>query len=333
MKTAILGTGSWGTALGQVLTDNGHAVMMYGVDDGEITDINIRHRNAKYFGDSVLLPDSLCATHDMAEAVCGADAVVLAVPTRFIDDVLKDLAPLIGKNTIIINASKGFDLKANRRISETIRDILGEQLKRPVVSIIGPSHAEEVILRQLTSICSVSLDADTARSVQEAFSNSYLRLYVNTDEVGSEYGVAIKNIIAIASGILVGQGYGDNAKAALVTRGLAEMIRYGCAKGGKPETYTGLTGVGDLVVTCFSIHSRNYQAGLEIGRLDSAAEFLAHNTKTVEGIYSCRAVYEDLKNYDFEMPIVSALYRVLYEGEKPSEAIRSLMGRPLKHEI
>ena len=159
-----------------------------------------------------------------------------------------------------------------------------------------------------------------------------MRLYSNTDEVGAEYGAAVKNVIAIASGILVGQGYGDNAKAALVDRGLLEMARYGVSKGGKPETYYGLTGLGDLVVTCFSIHSRNYRAGLAIGQANDAAEFLKNNKTTVEGINSCKVIYEDLKNCDFEMPLVESLYRVLYENALPSEEIKTLMLRPLKQE-
>lgn len=332
MNIAILGTGSWGTALGQVLCDNGHCVTMYGIDDLEIADINHNHKNKKYFGDNVVLPVSLHATKNIEVAVRDADMVVISVPTRFIREVLEKMRDYFPRNAIVVNASKGFDFETKKRITDTIREVMGDLLTNNVVSVIGPSHAEEVILRQLTSVCAVSLDEMTARTVQQVFSNSYLRLYVNTDEIGAEYGVAIKNIIAIASGILVGRGYGDNAKAALVTRGLSEMIRYGCANGGRFETYVGLTGLGDLVVTCFSEHSRNYQAGLKIGTCDSANDFLRNNTATVEGIYSCKAVYEDLKNYDFEMPIVEALYRVLYEGEIPSKAIKELMERPLKSE-
>ncbi len=332
MKVAILGTGSWGTALGQVLVDNGHYVVMYGIDDSEIFDINYNRKNSKYFGDEAILPAVLKATKNPAVAISDADMVVICVPTRFVRGVLENVKEHIKSSAIVVNASKGFDYDTNSRMTETIRDVLGDSIKNAVVSVIGPSHAEEVVARKLTSICAVSTDENVAKTVQTAFSNSYMRLYVNIDEIGAEYGVALKNVIAIASGILVGRGYGDNAKAALVTRGLSEMIRYGCAKGGRLETYVGLAGLGDLVVTCFSPFSRNYQAGLEIGKMDSAKEFLAKNTKTVEGIYSCKAVYEDLENYDFEMPIVSALYRVLYEGAVPSSEIKELMERPLKAE-
>ena len=330
MKICVLGTGSWGTALAQVLADNGNSVVMYGVDNGEINDIN-NGKNTKYF-EGVSLPDTVSATGDIEAALDGAEMVLIAVPTRFVADVLESAKPYLSRGVRVVNVSKGFDPNTNNRMTDTVRRVLGNTLDTPVVSVIGPSHAEEVIRRELTSICAVSTDEDAARFVQETLSNSYLRLYVNTDEVGAEYSSAMKNVIAIASGILVGLGYGDNAKAALVTRGLAEMMRYACAKGARPETMTGLTGVGDLVVTCFSVHSRNYQAGYKIGLDNSVEEFYKNNTKTVEGIYSCKVVYEDLANYDFEMPIITELYKILFEGKKPSVALSDLMGRPLKIE-
>ncbi|MBO7293768.1 MAG: NAD(P)H-dependent glycerol-3-phosphate dehydrogenase, partial [Clostridia bacterium] len=202
---------------------------------------------------------------------------------------------------------------------------------RGIVSLVGPSHAEEVVLRMLTSLAAVSDDVALAAEVQAAFSNDYLRDYVTDDVVGAEYGVAIKNVIALASGMLEGRGFGDNAKAALITRGLAETVRYGALKGGRRETFFGLTGVGDLIVTCFSPHSRNYQAGLLVGRADSA-EALAGHTMTVEGIDSCREVAEDARRAGVEMPIVHAVFSVLFEGVAPSEAIRTLMRRPLREE-
>lgn len=331
MKVTVYGTGSWGTALAQVLLDNGHDVWLYGVDKEEIRDINENHRNSRYFGE-LSIADGLKATDDIRLATEGAGAVVIAVPTKFIRSALSKGSPYIEENALIINAAKGFDWEKNCRITDTMRDVLQDRPHRTVASIIGPSHAEEVIQRMLTCVCAVSLDLDVANEVRTLFSNNYMRLYSNTDEVGAEYGAAVKNVIAIASGILVGQGYGDNAKAALVDRGLLEMTRYGVSKGGKPETYHGLTGLGDLVVTCFSIHSRNYRAGLAIGQANDAATFLAENKTTVEGINSCKVIYEDLKNCDFEMPLVESLYRVLYEGALPSEEIKALMLRPLKTE-
>ncbi len=330
MKTTILGTGSWGTALAQILADNGNTVTMYGIDTAEINDINA-HENRKYF-ENIRLPDAIVATDDIEAALKDSELVVIAVPTKFVAQVLTQALPYLGSETILVNASKGFDPNTNNRMTDTIRRVAGSRVASPIVSVIGPSHAEEVIQRRITSICAVSVDPGAAERVQRIFSNNYIRLYVNTDEIGAEYCAAIKNIIAIASGILVGKGYGDNAKAALVTRGLAEMMRYIKAKGGRPETLVGLTGVGDLVVTCFSIHSRNYSAGLEIGRADSVEDFFKHNTKTVEGIYSCKVIYEDLCNYDFEMPIITELYNVLYLGKRPSQALSDIINRPLKSE-
>lgn len=330
MKIAILGTGSWGSAIAQVLADNSNEVIMYGIEKSEIDDINAGY-NKKYFGDLVLAK-GISATSDLSFALDGAKLLVIAVPTKFVSSVLESARPYIDKDMLVVNVSKGFDPNTNNRMSDTVRRVIGDIVTTPVVSVIGPSHAEEVILRRLTSLCAVSVDASAARRVQEIFSNNYIRLYVNTDEIGAEYGSAMKNVIALASGMLVGQGFGDNAKAALVTRGLAEMTRYTLAKGGDAKTLMGLTGVGDLVVTCFSEHSRNYQAGLYIGKENGTKEFFEKNQKTVEGIYSCKVVYEDLANYDFEMPITSELYKILYENKRPSDALGDIMSRPLKDE-
>ncbi len=332
MNITILGTGSWGTALGQVLCDNGHTVKMYGVDKAQTEDINLRHKNTAFFSDDIILPKTLSAYMNIEEAAEGMDALVCAVPSKFIPDAVGKIAPYVKEDTIVINASKGFDTATYSRLSVLVSRSLGKQ--NPVVSIIGPSHAEEVIERKITSVCAVNKNIDAAKEVQKLFSNSYMRLYANSDELGCEYGAAIKNVIAIASGICAGQGWGDNAKAALVTRGLVEMIRYGTAKGGRFETFVGLTGIGDLVVTCFSVHSRNYNAGLTIGKDDGVERFYSQNKATVEGIDSCRAVYEDVhKNHpELSMPLVDALYSVLFEGAVPSQGIAALMNRPLKIE-
>ena len=332
MKVAILGTGSWGTALAQVLCDNGHEVIMYGIERDQIDDININHKNTAFFSDHIILPADLRATDDIACAARDMDAFVCAVPSKFISDAVGKIAPYVKDDTIVINASKGFDSQTYSRLSI----LVSRSLKRdnPVVSIIGPSHAEEVVERKITSVCAVNKSEAAAKKVQEMFSCDYMRLYVNTDELGCEYGAAMKNVIAIASGICAGQGWGDNAKAALVTRGLVEMIRYGTAKGGRAQTFVGLTGMGDLVVTCFSIHSRNYKAGLAIGTDDGVEDFYKNNRSTVEGIDSCRAIYEDVhKNHpDISIPLVDTLYGVLFCGVKPSDGISALMRRPLKTE-
>jgi len=335
MKVAILGTGSWATGLATVLDDNGVDIMMYGVDDREIEDINLRHCNYKYFR-HVRLSQGLKATKDLAATIDGADYILITIPTQFVRDTLELIKPLLTKKVTFINASKGFDMNTNMRISDTIRSVftVGEDIN-PVVSLIGPSHAEEVVIRMLTAVCAVSVDEETARKVQKIFSNDYLRVYTSTDEIGAELGAAYKNVIAVASGILAGLGYGDNARAALITRGLAEIIRYGSLKGGKMETFFGLTGVGDLIVTCSSVHSRNFQAGQDIGKANNASDFMVGNTKTVEGVRTCKVIAEEMKadHPEVELPIVNAVYDVLYNNVKPSEKILELMNRELKPEM
>ncbi len=330
MKIGVLGSGSWGTALSQVLCDNRHEVLIYGRNENEIKDINENARNSAYFGDHPL-SEGLVATSELSRLSSYSDAYLLAVPSGAIASVLSSLTPYIKPHTVIINAAKGFDLASGRRLSEFIRDTLAGVSYRGVVTLVGPSHAEEVVRRMLTSVAAVSLDPLLAEEVQQLFSNSYMRVYAATDEKGAEYGAAVKNVIALASGMLEGQGYGDNAKAALITRGLAEIVRYGTGKGAEKRTFFGLTGVGDLIVTCFSKHSRNYRAGLMIGKADSA-EVLRNNKETVEGIQSARAVYLDASAMGIEMPIVTGVYRVLFEGATPSSEIERLMNRPLRAE-
>lgn len=331
MKTVVIGSGSWGTGLAQVLCDNHKDVIIYGNDENEIKDIEEHHRNAKYFDDVELHPD-LQATTDI-NVVKGSDVVVLVIPTIAVEGVCKQIDSLLDKKTIIVNASKGFHPETFDRMSNVIRKNISEEHLSSVVSLIGPSHAEEVIIRMLTTICAVSLKEEDAKLIQELFSNDYMRIYTGTDEIGSEIGVAVKNAIAVASGTLYGLGYGDNTRAALITRGLMEMTRYGVALGGKQETFMGLTGIGDLIVTCTSKHSRNFQAGYDIGKHNSAKYFWDNNTKTVEGVRTAKAVYENAKRLGIEMPIVNEIYQVLYEGKNPKDSAKVLMLRDLKSEI
>lgn len=330
MKIGVIGSGSWGTALAQVLADNGHDVLLYGVNESEINDINQNHKNSCYFGDAEIA-EVLHATLDVRDLADYTDAFLLAVPTKFFADAIEKIKPFLAQKTLIINVAKGFSWDTDERLSVYIRKKLEGCRYGGVVSLVGPSHAEEVILRKLTALCAVSCDQAAAETVQTLFSNRYIRVYTLNDEAGAEYGVAMKNVIAIASGILEGLGYGDNAKAALITRGLREMVSYGVSKGGCAETFIGLTGIGDLIVTCFSPHSRNYRAGLAIGRQNSA-DALSESRETVEGVHSCLTIYRDAKALALEMPIVSAIYAVLYEKKEPSEALSAIMNRPLKKE-
>jgi len=332
MKITVLGSGSWGTALAQVLADNNHEVVVYGNNVGQVDDIN--HGYNKQFFDDLKINDKIKATTNLEEALDNTDVILSVVPTKVTKIVLKEVLPYLkeDKKVYIVNASKGFDPETNERMSDTIRHTIPEKYRHEVCSIIGPSHAEEVILRYYTAICSVSLDNEVAIFIQQLFSNEYFRLYTLNDEVGAEYGVAYKNVLALCSGIITGIGLGDNTRAALLTRGLHEMINYGLSKGGKLETYLGLTGIGDLIVTATSVHSRNYQAGLKIGTNLSAKDVINDEASTVEGIRTCSVIYNDSNAMGVELPIVNECYQVLFNEENPVLAIKKLMSRELKAE-
>jgi glycerol-3-phosphate dehydrogenase (NAD(P)+) len=328
----IIGTGSWGTALGQVLVDNSHDVLLYGKDKDQVDQINQSHQNTKYFNESIIFPETLKATYVLQDAIDFADLILIAVPSQAVSGVLHLIKPLLSKKVIFINATKGFDPISKKRFSEVIKDIIPKKYLKGVVSLVGPSHAEEVILRQLTLVASASKQLPIAKLVADLFANPYFRVYVQRDEIGAEVGGALKNVIAIASGVITGLQLGDNARAALVTRGLTELMRLGQALGGKLKTLTGLTGLGDLIVTCYSEHSRNYQAGILIGKANSAETFLKENKKTVEGVPFAKIAYELMLKHKLHLPLIEAVYMVLYENKKPSDMVKSLMSRPLKVE-
>ncbi|MFR7638945.1 MULTISPECIES: NAD(P)H-dependent glycerol-3-phosphate dehydrogenase [Allobaculum] len=331
MKTVVIGSGSWGTALAQVLCDNHQPVELIGVDDAEIQDINQNHKNSKYFRDVDLNP-ALHATKDW-NVLNDADVVLFAVPTAAIESVASKAAEHVTKPVIAVNVSKGFNPGSDERMSQVIRRVMPADRLSSVVSLIGPSHAEEVIERQLTSIDAVSLKEDDAKAVQLLFSNQYLRIYTGDDEIGSELGAAVKNVMAIASGIIAGLGYKDNTRAALITRGLQEMIRFGTRFGGRPETFVGLTGIGDLIVTCSSINSRNFQAGLQIGKENDVTHFLQTNKKTTEGIRTAKVVHDIAAETGIDMPICEEVYQILFEGKEPKNCACDLMLRDLKKEF
>lgn len=332
MNITVFGSGTWGTALAQVLADNGHKVLIYGIEIDQVKDINTNHKNSFYFGNEVILNSNIKATTFLNEALAFSKVYVLSVPTSAFRSLLNEINTKLNKKVIFINTAKGFDTLNEMRLSDVIRTLIKPENVEAIVSLIGPSHAEEVVVRLLTTITATSLDLKAAKKVQKLFSNDYFRVYTQTDEIGAELGVAYKNAIAIASGVLAGLGYGDNARAALITRGLAEMVRFSTFFGGHQETFLGLTGLGDLFVTCNSVHSRNFQAGLEIGKANSASDFLKTNKKTVEGIRTTKIIYEVAREHNIEVPIIDAIYRVLYLDEKPDTLIEQLMRRELKSE-
>jgi glycerol-3-phosphate dehydrogenase (NAD(P)+) len=332
MKAGVVGAGAWGTALSQVLADNGHQVELFARDPRAVEEINKEHTNKKYYGSEVKISEDVFATADLAACLKGADMAVIAVPVKAYRPVLEEMAGFLSHKTLVVSTAKGFDPTNGKRLSETVRELIPEAQRLPVVSLLGPSYAEEVIKRLLTCLTATSVDLSTAKRAQEIFSNGYFRVYTNTDEIGAEYSAAVKNVVALAAGMLLGLGYGDNARAALVTRGLAEISRLGIKMGGRVETFLGLCGVGDLNLTCSSTLSRNFQAGVAIGKADGAVEFMKNNTMTVEGLKTTQVVKSLACQAGVEMPIAQAVWEVLYGAKKPSDVVSGLMTRQLKRE-
>ena len=328
-KVAVIGAGSWGTALAQVLVDNGNAVVAYDVEESVIKDINENHRNSKFFSD-VILPENLKATVDLAVALSGVHFALLAVPTKVMRSALDSMKEFLLPSTVVINASKGIEPGTHKRVSEVVAEVLGEEVA--FVALSGPSHAEEVVIREITSVTCAGDDLEILFDVQQLFSNDYFRVYRTTDLIGVEVGGSIKNVMALGSGILAGLGYGDNARALLITRSLIEIKRLGVALGAKSETFDGLSGLGDLIVTTMSRHSRNFQAGYKIGSGSDLGEALDSMTMVVEGVRSCQATYELAKKLEIEMPFVDAIYDVVFNRNDPRKVTAKMMQRPLMAE-
>jgi glycerol-3-phosphate dehydrogenase (NAD(P)+) len=331
-KIAVIGAGSWGTALSLVLADNGHEVRLWGNNPEHIAEINETHQNQRYLP-GIDLPASIQAYASLEEALSGVRYVLLVVPTKAIREVCGKIRDVIKEPVTFIHASKGIEPDTSKRISEMIEEEIPAQLVQEIVVLSGPSHAEEVGLRHPTTITSASKNMEAAEEVQDLFMNSYFRVYTNPDIIGVELGGALKNIIALAAGITDGLGYGDNAKAALMTRGLAEIARLGRKMGANPLTFAGLTGMGDLIVTCTSVHSRNWRAGNLLGKGHSLDEVLENMGMVVEGVRTTKAAYQLANTMDVEMPITSALHHVLFDGKDVKEAVDALMGRVRKHEM
>ena len=323
-RIAVVGPGSWGTALSQVLNDNGHEVRIWGNIAEQIDEINNQHTNKRYFKD-VVLSEEIKAYHDLKDALENVDAVLFVVPTKVTRLVAKQVAQ-------IMHASKGLEPNSHQRISTILEEEIPADLRSEIVVVSGPSHAEETIVRDITLITAASKDLETAKYVQELFSNHYFRLYTNTDVVGVETAGALKNIIAVGAGALHGLGYGDNAKAAIITRGLAEITRLGVKLGASPLTYSGLSGVGDLIVTGTSVHSRNWRAGDALGRGEKLADIEANMGMVIEGISTTKAAYELAQELGVYMPITQAIYKVIYDGHDIKDAIHDMMSNEFKAE-
>lgn len=332
-KVAVLGAGSWGTALSMVLDENGHDVRLWGNDPKQIKEINERHTNEHYLP-GAKLSEAIVAYTDLKAAINEADALLFVLPTKAIRVVAKEVATLLDGQTKphLIHASKGLEQDTHKRISVIIQEEIPAEKYDSLVVLSGPSHAEEVAKKDITTITAASESEEDAGYVQKLFMNPYFRVYRNTDVIGVELGAALKNIIAVGAGALHGLGYGDNAKAALMTRGLAEISRLGTAFGADPMTFFGLSGVGDLIVTGTSRHSRNWRAGDLIGKGHDLDEVLNNMGMVVEGVATTKAAYELAQEKGIEMPITEAIYKVLYEKVDVKKAIEELMLREGKAE-
>lgn len=330
-RIAILGAGSWGTALAFHLAGKGSSPVLWSHRHDQVNEISAARKNQAYLPD-VTLPHNVGITGDIEKALKESPVVISAVPSHAFRDVITKAMPFINEGSILINAAKGIDENTLQRMSEIYCGIPGSQ-KAKYVILSGPSHAEEVSLGMPTAVVVASDDGGSAVKAQDVLMSGDFRVYTNDDVTGVELGGALKNIIALGTGISDGLGFGDNTKAALMTRGLAEITRLGVALKANPMTFAGLAGLGDLIVTCTSMHSRNRRAGIEIGRGKSPKEALASIQMVVEGFRTTRAAYRLSLEKGVDMPITRQIYGVLYQGESAMEAVVALMGRGKRNEI
>ncbi len=330
-KLTVLGAGSWGMTLGLVLHGNGHDVTMWEFDPEQIRAVLSDHENKKYLP-GIPIPDSIPFTDNIGDALTGARAVVIAVPSHIVREVTTRARAVIPPELLVVNVAKGIENGTLMRMSQVLSESLERKDAERIVSLVGPSHAEEVSRRLPTTIVSGALNEEDAIEARDLFMTDYLRVYTNTDLAGVELGGSLKNVIAIAAGICDGLGYGDNTKGALLTRGLAEITRLGVVMGGRPETFAGLSGMGDLITTCISRHSRNRHVGEEIAAGKSLDDVLGAMVMVAEGVRTTRSAHELALKYEVELPITEQMNLVLFEGKHPDEAIRDLMIRKPKRE-
>lgn len=325
---SIIGAGSWGTSLSVLLSNNGHQVRVWSRFQEEVDLLN-REREHKEKLPGVKVPETVVFTSDLKACLEGHDFVVIVLPSQTVRENARLLAPYLFPNDIVVLCSKGIEEESGKRLSQVV---LEEAPGVRVVALYGPSHAEEVAIGIPTTVVAACPDQDAAMKVQDLFMSPSFRVYTSSDIIGAEIGAALKNIIALCAGISDGLGYGDNSKAALMTRGITEIARLGTAMGANAKTFSGLTGIGDLIVTCTSRHSRNWRAGNLIGKGYTPEEAVASVKMVVEGISATRAVKGLMDRYQISMPICLEAYRILFEGKDCRKAVYDLMTRRKKHE-
>lgn len=327
-NVGVMGAGSWGTALALLLHSNGHQVTVWSINEEEVEMLS-KEREHKSKLPGVKIPEDMVFTSDMETSIKEKDFLVLAVPSAFTRGTARNMKPFVKEDQIIVDVAKGIEEDTLMTLSQQIE----EEIPQANVAVLsGPSHAEEVGRGLPTAVVIGAKTEETARYLQEMFMNHVFRVYISPDMLGMELGGALKNVIALAAGIADGMGYGDNTKAALITRGIAEIARLGVKMGGAIESFTGLTGIGDLIVTCASVHSRNRKAGYLMGQGKTMEEAMAEVKMVVEGVYSAKAAAKLGKKYGVALPIVDKVNEVLFEGKDPKEAVDELMLRDSKAE-
>ena len=327
-RAGVMGAGSWGTALALLLNKNGHEVTIWSIDKAEVEMLKAKREHVDKLP-GIPIPESIKITNNITEGIEGMDIVVLAVPSVFTRSTARAMCPYIKDGQILVNVSKGIEETTLMTMTEQIE----EEIPQANVTVLsGPSHAEEVGREIPTTVVVGAKDQKTAEYIQSIFMSRVFRVYTSPDILGIELGGSLKSVIALAAGMADGLGYGDNARASLITRGLAEITRFGVHSGAQEKTFLGLTGVGDLFLTCSSKQSRNYSFGYEVGKANDASVILKNLTKTVEGIPATKIIHEIAAKKGISVPIVDAVYAVIYENQNPRKMAESLMSRSLKAE-
>jgi glycerol-3-phosphate dehydrogenase (NAD(P)+) len=330
-RVGVVGAGSWGTALASVLAKKGHEVHLWALESEVVDDIRRSQENKTYLPGSCL-PANLQATGDLGEALADAEFVISVAPSQFVGDVMADAARYIREDALIVSASKGIEIATLRRMDEVMESVLSPAQMEGLCVLSGPSFAKEVADEMPTAVVVASASAASAALVQDLFQTSYFRVYTGSDVVGVELAGALKNVIALAAGVVVGLGYGQNTLAALITRGVAEMRRLGVAMGADPSTFAGLAGMGDLVLTCTGSLSRNRSVGYRLGQGEALEAILGTMSAVAEGVKTVQAVHDLAERYGVEMPISEEVYGILVLGASPAQALQNLMERDPKPE-
>ncbi|HTX17880.1 MAG TPA: NAD(P)H-dependent glycerol-3-phosphate dehydrogenase [Bacteroidota bacterium] len=331
MRIAVLGAGSWGTTLAILLSEKNHDVSLWTYRPEQAAQILETRENPEFIP-GIKIPVGISVLTDIQEAAYKKDMIVSAVPSQFLRSIIQQIAHHELTDTIIVNVAKGIENHSLMTMSEVMLDVLEHEKKANLAILSGPSHAEEVVKRMPTAVVSASFNMKTAKAVASAFSVPWFRVYINDDIRGVELGGALKNVIAIGAGVVDGAGFGDNTKAAIMTRGIAEMTRLGVKMGALPRTFAGLTGVGDLIVTCMSKHSRNRYVGEEVGKGRKLEDVLKEMIMVAEGVATCQSAVDLAERHRIEMAIFSQVHKILFEGKNPHMATEELMTREVKGE-